>query len=205
MAQASAPPTLLEAGDNPSGVTRRAFAIGAAVSVLLAACHDGGKGDGKASDGVAMVEAPKDPTFLSLSQVLTGHADVDPVISARTAQAFRQVFPEVAATFGALATLARQHPKADDLLAAATAPGQREAALAIVAAWYTGSVGSGVTAKSIAYADALMNRPVADALFPPTYQLGGPAWWTAEPPAVDAAGHPASAKGAHDIAGKSHA
>jgi hypothetical protein len=203
MAQASAPPTLLEAGDNPSGVTRRAFAIGAAVSVLLAACHDGGKGGNGAT--VAMVEAPKDPAFLALSQVLTGHADVDPVISARTAQAFRQLFPEVAATFGALATQARQHPKADDLLAAATAPGQREAALAIVAAWYTGSVGSGVTAKSIAYADALMNRPVADALFPPTYQLGGPAWWTAEPPAVDAAGHPAPAKGANEIAGKSHA
>ena len=32
--------------------------------------------------------------------------------------------------------------------------------------------------------DTLMQRPVDDGLFPPTYAQGGPAWWTAEPPAA---------------------
>jgi hypothetical protein len=182
-------------------MTRRAFAAGTAVSLLLAACHGAGQ---PGSDVIAAnVKVPEDPAFLSLSQVLTGQADIDPLISARTAQAFRDLFPEIAATFGPLAALARQHRNPQNLLDAAAAPGQREAALAIVAAWYTGTVGTGVTAKAIAYADALMNRPVADALFPPTYQLGGPAWWTAAPPPVAARSHAAAPHGAKQTAGKS--
>jgi hypothetical protein len=182
-------------------MSRRAFAVGTAVTALLAACHEAGQ------PGVDVtaeaVKVPEDPAFLALSQILTGHANIDPVISARTAQAFRQLFPEIAATFGSLAGLARQHPRAKDLLQAATAPGQHEAALAIVAAWYTGTVGTGVTAQAIAYADALMNRPVADGLFPPTYQLGGPAWWTAAPPAVAPRSRIGGAASPHKIVGKS--
>jgi hypothetical protein len=159
--------------------------------MLLAACGEIRKGGEQGSkDEDAVVNAPADPAFHALSQSLTGYDDLDPVISARTAQAFRQLFPQLAAGFAPLATLAKQNAKADALLTAASAAGYREAALAIVAAWYTGTVGNGQAAKSIAYADALMNRPVADALFPPTYQLGGPAWWTAAPPPVD---HPDAA------------
>lgn len=187
----------------PISMTRRAFALGSAVSVLLAACHEGGlpSSDMTATD----VKAPDDPVFLSLSRVLTGHADIDPLISARTSQAFRQLFPEVAASFGSLGILASRHPLAEDMLRAATAPGHHEAALAIVAAWYTGTVGNGVIAKPIAYADALMNRPVADALFPPTYQFGGPAWWVAAPPPADLQNHITGANGTRQTAGKSQA
>jgi len=189
------------AGEISIGMTRRAFAIGTAVSLMLTACH--GAAPSQADGAADALAVPEDPVFLSLSQAITGHPDLDPVIAARTAQAFRQLFPEVAATFAPLAALARRHPDPTALLDAAT-PAQREGALAVVAAWYTGTVGTGVTAQAIAYADALMNRPVADALFPPTYQLGGPAWWTAAPPPVDARSHAATPDDAQQTAGKSH-
>jgi hypothetical protein len=71
------------------------------------------------------------------------------------------------------------------VLALANRKGFGQTALAIVAAWYTGSIGTGVSALAVSYADALMNRTVSDALAPPTYQLGGPGWWTAPPPDAD--------------------
>jgi hypothetical protein len=168
-----------------SGITRRAFAAGAAVTMMLTACRDNSppSNDVRAPDTQTLM----DPAFLSLSQVLTGHADLDPLIAGRIAQAFRRLFPDLASAFEALAALAKKHPDASGLLQAASATGQQEAALAIVAAWYTGTVGTGLSAQSVAYAAALMNRPVADALAPPTYQLGGPGWWIAEPPPVNVA------------------
>lgn len=177
-------------------MSRRAFAAGTAVSLMLAACH---APDPSSANSVMDLDAsaPEDPAFFALSKIVTGHFDLDPLIAARTSQAFHQLFPEMAGRFGALSALATKNPDPQKLLDAAQAIGQGETLLAIVAAWYTGTVGTGLTAKAMAYADALMNRPVADGLFPPTYQLGGPAWWTAAPPAVDAPTAPAQLAG-HD-------
>jgi hypothetical protein len=90
----------------------------------------------------------------------------------------------VSAQFAALSALVRDGESASELLAAATAAGLRPAALALVAAWYTGTLGKGTHALTVSYRDALMQRPVADALTPPTYVGGGPAWWSAPPPDV---------------------
>jgi hypothetical protein len=164
----------------PTKLSRRAFAAGMAVSMLLAACRD--------SSGTQQTIAPSttlaDPAFLRLSQALTGHADLDPVTAARISQGFGQLYPEMKMHFATLVALAAEHPQPNALLAAATQKGLAEPALAIVAAWYMGTVGKGRDAMSVAYADALMFRPVADALYPPTYSRGGPAWWIAEPPPV---------------------
>ena len=157
---------------SPASISRRAFAAGMAVSVLLAAFRD------------SSAATPSDPAFLGLSQALTGHADLDAVTAARISQGFGQLYPEMKAHFPTLVALAAEHPQPNALLAAATQSGLAEPALAIVAAWYMGTVGKGQDAISVAYADALMFRPVADALYPPTYSLGGPGWWTAEPPPV---------------------
>lgn len=162
----------------PTGLSRRAFVAGMAVSMLLAACRQ------SSQQTTAPSATPADPAFLNMSQALTGHADLDPVTAARISHGFGQLYPEMKAHFPALAALAAEHPQPNALLAAATAGGLAETALAIVAAWYTGTVGKGQNAISVAYADALMVRPVADALYPPTYSLGGPAWWTAEPPLI---------------------
>jgi fructose 5-dehydrogenase small subunit len=162
------------------GLSRRAFVAGMAVSMLLAACTD----SSGTPQTIALSATPADPAFLKLSQALTGHADLDPVTAARISQGFGQLYPEMKAQFPTLVALAAEHPQPKALLAAATERGLAEPALAIVAAWYMGTVGKGQGAISVAYADALMFRPVADALYPPTYALGGPAWWTAEPPPI---------------------
>jgi fructose 5-dehydrogenase small subunit len=164
----------------PSGLSRRAFVAGAAISMLLAAC---GNSSGT-QPTIAPSATPADPVFLRLSQALTGHADLDPVMAARISQGFGQLFPEMKAHFPTLVALAAEHRQPNALLAAATQRGLAEPAMAIVAAWYTGTIGKGQHAISVAYADALMFRPVADALYPPTYSLGGPGWWAAEPPPI---------------------
>jgi hypothetical protein len=171
--------TLLDEGD-ALGISRRAFAAGLAITTFLAACSQ----PSNMQQAGAQTFAPPDPGFLALSKALTGHLDLDGIIAARTSQALRELFPNLATKIAPLTALAKQYDRPKDLLEAAIRSGAGEAALAIVAAWYTGTVGTGQTAQSIAYADALMNRPVSDALFPPTYQMGGPGWWTATPPPV---------------------
>jgi hypothetical protein len=165
----------------PTIISRRAFAIGASITLLLAGC-----GKGSVAKGVFQpaAEAPADPAFLDLSRRLTGHADLDPQTAARMSQAFDATFPEIKARLAALAALAQNGMAPAQILAAAQNAGLAEPALAIVAAWYKGSVGLAEKAVTFAYADALMNRPVADGVAPPTYQLGGPGWWTAAPPVV---------------------
>lgn len=161
-------------------LTRRTFATGIAVAALLVGCHDAAN----TAKVDSLPDAPPDPAFLALSQALTGYADLSPITAARISQGFGQFVPDMKAHFPALTALAREHRQPAQLLAAATEAGLAEPALAIVAAWYKGTVGQGLNASPIAYADALMNRPVADALYPPTYQLGGPGWWTAAPPPI---------------------
>lgn len=169
----------------PTSVARRGFLAGAAVSMLLAACNDGPSGSGSK---VAPTPAPRgDPAFLKLSRALTGHDDLDPILAARISDAFGKLFPDMKARFPALGALSKDHAGPDEMLRAATAADLGDVALAVVAAWYSGTVGKGDQAIPLAYAGALMNRPVADALAPPTYQLGGPGWWTAEPPPVGVA------------------
>jgi hypothetical protein len=119
---------------------------------------------------------------MHLSQVLTGKLDLDAITAARMADAFKTLFPQMSSQVAKLAMLAVH---ATDPASLIDASGEaKPAALAIIAAWYTGTVGNGAQAVTLAYRDALMQRPVADALWPPTYARGGPGWWTAAPPSV---------------------
>ena len=136
-------------------IPRRAFVAGAAVSLLLSGCREGSSDEAsKAAD------VPADPAFLHLSQTLTGYADLNAITAARISLGFGQIFPELKAHFPALIALAAKHAQSADLLAAAAQAGLAEPALAIVAAWYKGTVGQGQSAIAVAYANALMNRPV---------------------------------------------
>lgn len=160
--------------DSPS---RRLFLVGAGSALVLAACGKGASVSGRAS-----LLLTADPAFLRLSQALTGKADLDPVMAARLADAFKTVEPSTYNRFGELSRLALKPIEPAALIEAAGTA--KPAALALVAAWYTGTVGTGTRAVTVAYRDALMQRPVADALFPPTYAKGGPAWWMASTPEI---------------------
>lgn len=176
-------------GDGPSGPAdagRRSVLLGMAVALFAASCAER---DGRAMRAEA--DPLPDPAFLALSQSLTGHDDLDPLTAARLSAAFAAIAPDVHARFAELGRLRTADPSS--LLAAAACDPLKAAALAIVAAWYTGSLGSGRRSTTVAYRDALMQRPVADAMLPPTYALGGPAWWTAPPPAVGLARSAAAA------------
>ena len=92
--------------------------------------------------------------------------------------------PGFSARAGQLAALAGSHADPAALLAAAEGAGLRDTMLAIVSAWYTGTVGTGSQAVVVSYDNALMYWPVRDGLTVPTYCSNGPLWWTrAAPPA----------------------
>ena len=118
--------------------------------------------------------------FVLLSRLLTGFPDVNPELAIRLREALLNV---ESTTSQAIARLIGLHASDDStLMMTARDAGLGEAALAVVGAWYTGTVGSDAHAEVVAYADALMYRTVADGLAPPTYALGGPAWWVSAPP-----------------------
>lgn len=162
-----------------SFMTRRSMLVRATVVWFAASC-----GKWVALGATGVVQPQEDPGFLHLSQALTGHTDLDPLTAARLSVAFAQVAPDHQARFKPLLALWRAGMLPSDLLDAADREGLKLTALAIVAAWYTGTAGSGVHAVTVSYRDALMQRPIADVLWPPTYALGGPAWWTAPTPAT---------------------
>jgi hypothetical protein len=161
------------------GLTRRGFLLAVGSVSLLAACRD--KAPAVATPAAAAPAARTDTAFLSLSRALTDKNDLDPATAERIEKAFATLQPDLHAQFPALVTLAGQVSGATALVAAA---GEAQpAALAIITAWYTGTVGKGLHAVTVSYRDALMQRCVDDGLSPPTYVQGGPAWWTAAPPA----------------------
>jgi fructose 5-dehydrogenase small subunit len=127
------------------------------------------------------VETPSD-AFLLLSKLLTGFPDVNPQLAIRLREALVDVDSSTSSAVTRLVPMGLRAPDDSTLMMSARNAGLGEAALAVVAAWYTGTVGSGAHAEVVAYADALMYRTVADGLAPPTYALGGPAWWVAAPP-----------------------
>jgi hypothetical protein len=120
--------------------------------------------------------------FLLLSKLLTGFPDVNPELAIRLREALLNVVPATSQAVTRLIPIGLHASDDSTLMITARDAGLGEAALSVVAAWYTGTVGSGAHTEVVAYADALMYRTVADGLAPPTYALGGPAWWVAAPP-----------------------
>ncbi|SEM53072.1 Membrane bound FAD containing D-sorbitol dehydrogenase [Pseudoxanthomonas sp. GM95] len=158
-------------------LTRRDFLVGAGSVAFLVALG----GNALTAAGTPEALPATDGKFLRLSQTLTGKADLNPVTAGRIDAAFAKLQPELHAQFAALALLAGTYTEPATLVEAAG--DAKPAALAIIAAWYTGTVGKGIEAVTVAYRDALMQRPADDGLSPPTYAMGGPAWWVAPAPA----------------------
>lgn len=156
--------------------SRRHFLLAAGSAAVLATY--GSSLMLKAQPASAQVSGASE--FLSLSQALTGKQDLDPATAGRILQALASIEPAVHAQCPALSRLATQAANPTALVDAAGEA--KPAALAIIAAWYTGTVGKGTQAVTVAYRDALMQRTVDDGLSPPTYAMGGPGWWTAAPP-----------------------
>ena len=125
--------------------------------------------------------------FLTLSQALIGYSDLSQETAARISTAMPNSVADFSAHIAHLTGLMHTGLHTKALLAATSDnPALHATALAIIAAWYTGTIGSGSKAVVVSYAEALMYRPVIDALPVPTYCSFGPLWWTSQPPSPDA-------------------
>ena len=153
------------------------------LSVLYLASSQFLFGAGKALAEQGAPDTPEEASFLRFSRAITGHADLNPHTSRRIHAAMRGASADFLQQSARLAELATEANGPEALLASATSAGLRDTALAIVAAWYTGSVGDDSDAVVVSYQEALMYRPVLDAQTVPTYCTYGPAWWVADPPA----------------------
>ncbi len=130
------------------------------------------------------VEADALTAFLTLSQLLTGRATLDPALGRRLLEALQASnagFNQQAADLlGLLQTRKIPLPELPALLAAekpafAALPSQ------VMAAWYLGIVGGGPQARVVAFEHALNAATVADKLKPPTYAYGVPGSWSTNP------------------------
>eukprot|EP01037_Dinobryon_pediforme_P016236 gene16235-16413_t len=99
-----------------------------------------------------------DDGFLALSKAVTGHDELHATTAKRMFALFRAGDPEFAGKAASLWQLHVQATDPDRLLAAAETQGLKDTMLALVAGWYTGTVGMGENAKMVSYADALMRR-----------------------------------------------
>ena len=195
-----APPDRTEAAISSASRRRMLKAVSAALaeigllSLPLGAMADGQPASSVAPSGAAATSAnasanalasPVDEQqFLAISKALTGHADLNPETSSRLLQAMRDDNDGFAKQAAALAVLTTGTLLPNAFLEATTPLGLRDTALAIVAAWYTGTVGKGPRARLVSYKEALMYWPVRDGLTVPTYCSNGPLWWTAPVPDV---------------------
>ena len=188
MQHTSSPPT--PADPSPPRITRRHALIGLAALLAQAGFWSNPLSAAAPAATPVAGPAPGSLLFYTLSQAITGHQDLRTETAARIEHAMRSNVPGFAAHLPQLGALVKTGQPAKDLLAAATDadPALRALALAIVAAWYTGTVAgnpaNGTRSIVVAYAEALMYRTVADGQVVPTYCNYGPLWWLKAPPPV---------------------
>lgn len=180
---------LSDNGEQPDqhgkGVSRRNVLLGLA-STLVATALAGAPFLTLAEQYTAAQNPLLFARFFALSRQLTERQDIDPGLSARIFTALSLANPQFSSQVERLSARVKAGQSARQLQQIAGQLGLSALVSAIVTAWYTGTVGQGANASLIAYKDALMYRPVKDALIVPTYCGNGPLWWTAAPPEVNA-------------------
>ncbi len=131
-----------------------------------------------------------DANFLALSRFLTGRTDLDPDLSKRFFSALTVQDPHFVQKLKHLAAaIASQAPQSVDALdLISLSPADQSCALAIIAAWYSGMVGSGPGATLVTFNAALLYDFTRDAVTVPTYCAWGYDYWTASPPSAPMAG-----------------
>lgn len=135
-----------------------------------------------ASRAIESNVTPEHEAFMRFSVAITGHENLHPITAQRIHQAISDANEVNAAQLERLAGLVQENSDPNTLLASATNAGLEEMALAVVAAWYTGTVDMGEDAIVVAYPEALMYRTVQDGQTVRTYCRNGPAWWVQDPP-----------------------
>ena len=123
-----------------------------------------------ASAGAEGIAAAAEPAgsdakrFLVFSRLATGRQQLDPALGATLFAALVEQDRAFTSKLALLTQFARRRQITDvDALDAALGNNPlRDDLMGIIAAWYTGAVGTGPQAKAVTYGDALMYAPVTD-------------------------------------------
>ncbi|MGY0614341.1 sugar dehydrogenase complex small subunit [Vibrio sp. FJH11] len=130
---------------------------------------------------MAQDSAPADPItlFTLISERLTQHQGLSPILSERFFQTLLEHNPRFEANLQVLAKEMAQIKT--QLLATTLTPASQQTAKTIVSAWYTGIVGSGTEAQVITYRHALQFQAVDDVLEIRSYCPNKPGFWAEKP------------------------
>lgn len=123
--------------------------------------------------------------FMDISALLIPHR-LDPVIGERTAAAMLARNPQLPEQIATLLDIAktRNAKIVEDFFPDVPDGTVKDAALAIIAAWYMGVVSDETGAEVFAFEKALMFQPTRDVMTIPSYAKSGPNGWNAEAPAL---------------------
>jgi len=130
------------------------------------------------------VVAPEVSTnFMEVSSLLIDH-HLDAEVGARMAAAMLRIHPTIEQDIGAILEIAKKKNAkiVEEFFADIPEGSVKDAALAIISAWYTGVVENSSTAEVFAFETALMYQPTHDVMTIPTYAISGPNGWNAEAP-----------------------
>lgn len=154
--------------------TRRQLLAGSALLLADLAFH---------TPALAETDAAE-AAFLALSRKITGKDQLSPVTAGRILAALAADDPDLPAKLEKLTELSSSAASPTALKQAASTVGLDGTMMAIVSAWYTGTIDTKAGPVVVAYKDALMYQPVADGLTVPTYCNRGPLWWSDLPPHI---------------------
>ena len=154
---------------------RRLLAILLALP-LLPASWRASIAQGAAGEGAAAAIGEK---FMTLSAFATGRSKLDPKIGAALLAALRDADVRFAAALDDLAADASSGKYADveGLEAALRGTPRHAALLALVSAWYTGSVSVNGKERFVTLQEALLYQPIADGSHIPGNCAGAPNSW----------------------------
>jgi hypothetical protein len=147
--------------DAGAQIRRRRLLVLLLASPVLPASWRAAMAQGAAGAGSAAVAGDK---FMTLSMFATGRSKLDPAIGTATLAALRESDAAFAAAVDDLAADAASGKYADveGLEAAVRGTPKHAALLALVSAWYTGSVPVNGKERFITLQDALLYQPIAD-------------------------------------------
>jgi hypothetical protein len=127
--------------------------------------------------------------FMALSLFATGRSKLDPKIGAGLLAALRDADASFAAAADSLAVDAAsgKYPDVETLESATKGTPKHAALMALISAWYTGTVAVKGKPRVVTVSDALMYQPIADGSHIPGLCAGAANSWAELPyPAVDA-------------------
>lgn len=164
-----------------AGIDRRNLLKFAGLSIVVSTQQLQAKND----DRVATFASNQD--FLRFSRFATDHDALDETLGSALFNALKKKDPSFQQRFDDLVRKfsARAYPSVEVFEENLRGDPTHTTLLAIIRAWYSGTVGEGLETRVYAFETALMYQPPKDVVVIPTFAFDGPNYWVREPASVD--------------------